>query len=218
MYHTKEETRFFVDVDAESEEEAQLMWDRIREGLRNLDVEFPRLKIFVDGFVKGTKRTFLSDGGPTAKTAKELVDQGATLMPTEKLKFLNKFENAETILLFQLSLAEDLELKGTDDYQLWDNILSSVTEVIKNTRLRDMAIAESIDNSLEEDEVGILFMGAGHKVQEHLPPDIKVEPISEEVMALNREFAPRYDFETVLEMAKTTRDSFAPPSRGPERI
>ena len=40
---------------------------------------------------------------------------------------------------------------------------------------RDLHIAKNIDRSLKEGDLGILFIGATHRVEENLPKDIEVE-------------------------------------------
>jgi hypothetical protein len=43
---------------------------------------------------------------------------------------------------------------------------------------RDRFIAKRIDQTLKEGEVGLLFIGASHRVRSYLPKDIKIIPLS----------------------------------------
>lgn len=62
-------------------------------------------------------------------------------------------------------------------------------EIIRLANERDTFVAHRIAATLQEGEVGILFMGAYHDVVSKLPPDIQVEPLTENLKEVTSEIA-----------------------------
>ena len=98
----------------------------------------------------------------------DLIRGGATLMRTENFELLKE----EYKLIKAMAAAKSgLEASFAQDAyrRRKDGLLKE----------RDLYIAKNIDRTLKEGELGILFMGATHRVQENLPGDIGVEYLGE---------------------------------------
>ncbi len=218
MVHTEAE----IGYDFLSEEEkknTELLWKQIREAIGNLDLDWKSVKLFVDGIVNAQDELeILRSSGPTAETIRMLVERrGTSIMPTEDADLCSKTSELVREAFSQSSKTKRVDLQGEKGFKVWDSALSMLKEVQENTILRDKAIAHNIDTGLRNDETGILFIGSAHNVQEHLPRDIQAEPISEDVFALRELLGDHTMIEKDIEEVRAIRDSFAPPSRGPER-
>ena len=211
MVHTQDELDF--EVLSGHEVEAQKLWEKIKAEIKKLNFDPKRVKIFVDGVTKGEEKRILMEKGPTAEISRSFVTLGAMVMATESPDLLADSDEIRTKAL----IAEDFMTEDKEDFTYYDDSISILTELKENTRLRDIFMAGQIDLNLHEDEVGFLFVGGAHRVQEYLSPDIKVEPLSQEFLDLFRKYESEYGFEKTLEGLKTTRDSFIPRYRGAER-
>jgi hypothetical protein len=149
-------------------------WDAIESYFENIDIYIPGTKIYQDGmFVDGEMALkFLSEGiksgSKNSEIISKLIGRGAILMKTEDFKMVK------------------------DEYDGLQNILKSKTSIKKLFMLlrykmskpiflkrRDKFIAATIDETLEQNETGILFIGAYHNVRKRLPKDITVIELKE---------------------------------------
>lgn len=130
-----------------------------------------RIKKYVNGF---EKVKVYQDGLPD--TRKKLVD-----------KILNEVKSPNYELLRFLK-EKGAKVFGTEDPKLLKEEYKFTSEVIKKrakgTPLkkaahllaqRDTYIAKRIDETLKQGDLGILFLGAAHQIQNKLPKDIQVE-------------------------------------------
>ncbi len=151
---------------------AAKFWQMVSDYLETLDVK--NLKVYQDGFV--------SDGNPGKKIIEEGVRRGS--------------KNYEIILNL---LNRGAEVISTEDMALLQEEYGYISQIIKAetsarrrlaykeyesrksqlTMERDSFIAGTINETLEDGEVGLLFIGAYHDVIPHPAEDIAVEQLKE---------------------------------------
>lgn len=141
---------------AERSAEFDAIWRGIAEAIAALGLDLKRIKLFQDSLpVCGRESELVRDlaaqGSRNHQLLESLMRGGATLVGTE----------SPTLLL--------------DEYRLLQSPERTEAQAAALLEARDRFIAERIDASLGDDEVGILFMGALHKVAKFLPERIKVE-------------------------------------------
>jgi len=151
---------------------ASHFWQMVSDYLETLDSK--KLKIYQDGFV--------SDGDLGKRMIEEGVRRGS--------------KNYEIILNL---LNRSAEIVSTEDTALLQEEYGHISRMIKAetpsqkrlayqkyesrksqlTMERDNFIARTINETLEDGEAGLLFMGAYHDVIPHLAKDIVVEQLKE---------------------------------------
>lgn len=152
-------------------------WKRVAAHLGSHD---PRhLKLYQDGLpadgplgmriVEAAARR----GSANYQLLLDLVHKGAELRKTEDLVLL--LQERQNILD---ALAQPLAPGATRDIQASSRERDILTEK------RDRSIAEAINTSLKEGELGALFIGAHHHVAAHLAADIQVIALKEQAMLL----------------------------------
>ena len=110
------------------------------------------LKIVADGVKKGSKNY---------EIVSRLIKRGAQLVKTESFPAVKK----EYDYLIQITKAKKSIKKiiAALNYRFHKKIL---------LKKRDEFIAKTIDNTLKQDETGVLFLGAHHEIIPRLPEDI----------------------------------------------
>lgn len=151
---------------------ASHFWQMVSDYLETLDAK--NLKVYQDGFV--------SDGDLGKKIIEEGVRRGS--------------KNYEIILNL---LNRGAEIVSTEDMALLQEEYGYISRIMKAktpsqrrlaykeyesrksqlTMERDSFIARAINETLEDGEVGLLFIGAYHDVVPHLAKDIAVEQLKE---------------------------------------
>jgi hypothetical protein len=135
-------------------------WNEVRQRLRPLRAQAQKLRIYQDGLpVCGQEtelaRQLAAQGSRNHQLLVELVEAGAVLVGTEDPDLLRQ-EHARA------GRAEGVaEAASAARY---DDLMEA----------RDRYVARRIDVTLTEPELGLLFMGALHRVVEKLPSDIQV--------------------------------------------
>ena len=156
----------------EHKQDLELFWTTLEGSLeRRLEgVNLSQVKLYQDGQVIdgpiGTKmiEEIARRGSKNHQILLDLIQRGATLMRTENFELLKE----EYKLIKGMAAARSpLEAK----------IVEATYRRRKGGLLkeRDLYIAKNIDHSLREGELGILFIGATHRVEENLPKNIEVE-------------------------------------------
>jgi len=159
------------------------MW---RDHLRTIDGFWDALFIYFDSInVSGTKifqDGMIVDGEPGLHIIREgdkagsknhqlvsrLLQKGAILMKTEDFNLVKKERDRLVKMIQAKSTAA--KILGLILYKLTKNTL---------LKQRDEYIAQRIDQTLEEGETGILFIGAYHHVRSKLALDLKIKEIKE---------------------------------------
>ena len=139
------------------------LWHRIRQRVLALPVDFTTVRLYQDGLpVCGHElaivETLAAAGSSNHQLLLELVNRGAILMGTEDPALLLQ----ERDRLRQQCTAEPTSGVGEDP--LYDTLIAQ----------RDASIANRIASTLREGELGLLFIGALHRVVQRLPEDIAV--------------------------------------------
>lgn len=131
-------------------------------------------KIYQDGMIADGEiaRRIIEDGIKAGSRNYELVsrliNRGAILVRTERLNLLTE----ERDRLLSITQAESITQKLFAYFKY---------KLLKNRLLnkRDRFIAQRIEETLNEGEKGILFIGAYHNVKKYLPSDIQIKEIKD---------------------------------------
>lgn len=136
--------------------EFDAIWRAIEAAITGLGLDLRRVKLYQDSLpVCGKEAALTHDlaeqGSQNHRLLEKLARGGATLVGTESPALL---------------LEEYRSLQSAD---------RGPQEAAALLEQRDRFIAERIDRTLGEDEIGLLFIGALHQVARFLPPRIQVE-------------------------------------------
>jgi hypothetical protein len=136
--------------------EFDAVWRAIADEIRRLGLDFSRVKLYQDslpvcGHENELVRDLASLGSRNHQLLESLVREGASLVGAE----------SPALLLDEYLLLQSSERTPAREAALLE--------------ARDRFIAERIDATLGDDEDGVLFIGALHKVAKFLPRRIRVE-------------------------------------------
>lgn len=143
-------------------------WETIDCRIKSLTYDFAKMKVYQDG-LPDTRPDLVNKivsevQSPNYALLRWLKGKGATIVGTENLKLVTE----EYRLLKAIFEAEDEGQKrdAKKRYQKRaDDLLS----------LRDAYIAQKIDATLKYKELGILFIGVAHHIENVLPKDISIK-------------------------------------------
>lgn len=147
-------------------------WDSLAQYFESLEAK--GFKIYQDGLVTNGEVSLkiVSDGAKKGSKNYEIVSRlicrGAHLMKTENFPWVKN----EYDYLIKITKAKKHTKKiiAALNYKFHKN---------KLLRKRDEFIARTIDNTLEQGETGILFLGANHEIIPKLPEDIEIVELKE---------------------------------------
>lgn len=149
------------------------IWDEIRKRILSLKLRYRRVRIYQDGLpVCGRELEIMAEvaaqGSRNYQIVQELVRRGATLEGTEDPALLLE----EYRCIKAITTAKDSEERKRlqEEY---------AREGVRLLRERDAFISRRIDETLKDGEVGILFLGSLHRVDEYLPADFHMEYLTE---------------------------------------
>lgn len=140
------------------------LWDDIESALGGLAVEMDKVRIYQDGLpVSGKEadivRELADSGSRNHQLLLQLIEKGAKLMGTESPELLlEEYEMAKRGLSVRQARLKGREKSG------------SATLLQR----RDKFVAERINDTLKEGEVGIVFLGMLHAPEQWLAEDIRV--------------------------------------------
>jgi len=184
-------------------------WQRVADYLSH--IEAADLRIYQDGLLAGGElgRKIVEEGARRGSKnydiILDLIKRGAEIRATEDVSFLK----AEYEHISRLTQAKS-PAHGTPAHMEYESHKERLTNE------RDRFVARTIDETLSEGEVGILFMGAYHDVISHLAPDIVVEQIKEQekVKAYFEELIHRRDEEEFEQLAEYLASPIVYPKNG----
>ena len=132
-------------------------WQEVNETFLNLPVDYARIRLYQDGLpVFGRELELVEklaeDGNRNYRLLSKLVTKGATVMGTEDAKLL--IEERDRIINNGVA----------DSANSYDELMER----------RDQYIAQRIDTTLNDGEIGLLFIGALHRVVDKLPNDVRI--------------------------------------------
>jgi hypothetical protein len=161
--------RFGAERWAVSRQVIEEVWEGIRAKLLAFKLPWERVRIYQDGLpVSGREleiaREVAAQGSKNYRIVMELVERGAMLMGTESPELLKR----EYAHLKRIAEAPT-EAEGEEAKR---GYRAESAEILKE---RDTFIARRIAETLEEGEVGLLFLGMMHEVDRLLPEGIQVE-------------------------------------------
>lgn len=139
--------------------EFDAIWRVIADAIGALRLDMKRVKLYQDSLpICGREGELVTElatkGSRNHQLLESLVQAGATLVGTE----------SPALLL--------------DEYKLLQSPTRTEAQAATLLDARDRFIAQQIDATLGDEEVGMLFIGALHKVAKFLPERIKVEVLT----------------------------------------
>ena len=150
-------------------------WQNLRRALDSMQLDYSQVLIYQDGLPKvqnvalQIEHQIVNDlakaGSANHQLVKSMLEQGAALIGTESPELLMQEYQA-----IRRSLAQGYRPEIADTP-------SEETKEAKPTLIqeRDRFIAERIDETLGSDQLGLLFIGMLHRVEDYLPDDIQIE-------------------------------------------
>ncbi len=148
-------------------------WQRVSDYLETLDAK--NLKVYQDGFVsdgdlgKKIVEEGVRKGSKNYEIILNLLNRGAEVISTEDMALLREeYRYISRIVKAETTSRRSLESK---EY---------ASRKSRLTKERDRFIARTINETLKDGEVGLLFIGAYHDVIPHLAKDIVVEQLKEQ--------------------------------------
>jgi len=145
-------------------------WDVISRYFDSIDVN--EMKIYQDGMVGESEvgKRIVEDtakaGSKNYQLVAKLLERGAVLIKTEDFGLVK--QEYDRLLAITQAGSIIQKIIAFIKYKLVKSILLNK---------RDAFIAKRIDETLEPDEKGILFIGAFHKIKKRLPKNIQVREI-----------------------------------------
>ena len=172
-------------------------WKSVAAYLHSLDPA--RMKVYQDGLAAdgAVGRRIVQEaarrGSKNYRVVLELLDGGAELRKTEDPAFLLR-ERQNILRLMQQPSTGERPISAQEYRQDRDRLMAE----------RDAFIAETINATLKEDELGVLFIGADHSVTPRLARDISVEAVKsgEKVQAYLYELFLGHDDKRLEELAE----------------
>lgn len=152
-------------------DDVEQFWDQIYREILHARLDWPRVRLYQDGLpVCGRELEIVSQvaasGSRNHQLLLELAHRGAHLMGTEDPALLmEEYTRAKASLSSKGAAPADSERSGASGSA--DDLL----------RKRDQFIATTINQTLREDETGLLFLGMIHCVLQLLAPDIQVRSL-----------------------------------------
>lgn len=146
----------------ERSEEYDAIWLTIEDSIAALGLDPKKVKLYQDslpvcGAEEALVRELAAQGSRNHRLLERLMQGGATLVGAE----------SPTLLLEEYRLLQSADRSEAQEAALLEQ--------------RDRFIAQRIAETLADDETGLLFMGALHKVARFLPPQIRVDYLRLEV-------------------------------------
>lgn len=171
-------------------------WEGIQAFFLSLDAE--QLRLYQDGLPADGEmgRRIIEEGARRGSKNYEvilkLLMRGAELRKTEDPRLLLREHENLRLMLRQPAN------EGSCESQQYRRQRESLMEE------RDRFIAASIDGTLREHELGVLFIGAYHRVETHLPHDISAKAIKDRQQVIDylRELLAGHDDNKLEELAQ----------------
>lgn len=155
------------------ERSVRQFWDSVEAFLRTLDAR--RLKAYQDGLAAGGQvgrrivQEAASRGSRNYQAVLNLLERGAVLCKTEDAQLLLQEHHDLRAALNEESVREN-QSNHERQPPPWDRLLAQ----------RDAFIAHAIAETLQEGEIGVLFLGAHHHATSGLPEDIVVVALKDQ--------------------------------------
>jgi hypothetical protein len=156
----------------ENQRKIEKFWDELEKEIDGLGLDYSKTRIYQDGLPCGGElglrivRETADKGSKNYQIVRKLIERGAAIEATESPELLRKeYEHIKAIII-----AKTPEDKA-DATRRYDQIKDELMQE------RDAYIAKAIDISLNDNETGVLFIGAVHNVIPELAKDIEVKSL-----------------------------------------
>ena len=156
-------------------------WQFLRQALTSMELDYSRVLVYQDGLPKvqnvalQIEKQIVDDlakaGSPNHQLVKSMLEQGAALIGTESPDLLLQEYHAIRRSLTQGYRPESSAATSDDSRETQPAIATGPTLM----QQRDCFIAERIGETLGNEQLGLLFIGMLHRVENYLPDDIQVE-------------------------------------------
>ncbi len=162
------------DAAQQHEQTVSQVWDQVEQALSALPVGSSGWRIYQDGLPVSEHEAAIVEelaaaGSRNHQLLKKLVERGAELMGTESASLLVEEYQLQKDLL-------DVDVPDVKRYKAAADLL----------RQRDAWIGDRINQTLQQGEVGILFIGMLHQVEAHLDADIRLRyPIGKPALSMD---------------------------------
>ncbi|MDD2339686.1 MAG: hypothetical protein PHG79_05355 [Methanosarcina sp.] len=153
----------------ENQKLIEKFWDELEKEIFQLNLDFERTRIYQDGLPcegeMGMKiiRNTAELGSKNYQIIEKMIAKGAEIVATENPELLIEERNLLLEILKDSSTSQKEEAK--------QRYVARKKELLEQ---RDEYIASRINNTLENEETGVLFIGAEHNVIPKLACDIEV--------------------------------------------
>jgi len=142
-------------------------WNMLETAIASFGLNYAKVKIYQDGLpVCGKEAEIVAEtarsGSRNFRLLETLKDKGATVMGTE----------SPELLLEEYALMRQTHNLTADQPTATDTVAKTLLD------RRDNYIARRIADTLQDEEIGLLFIGLLHSVETKLPPDISlIQPL-----------------------------------------
>ncbi|MFA8436661.1 MAG: hypothetical protein ACEPOZ_19295 [Marinifilaceae bacterium] len=149
-------------------------WDAIAYYFETIDLYIKGTKIYQDGMVTDGEIAMkiiedsIKSGSKNYEIVSDLIQRGAIIVQTEDLELVR--EELKSLQAITQTKSRTKKILRLISYKLTKGRL---------LKKRDKYIARRIAETLGENETGILFIGAYHKVKNKLPKDIQIIELKE---------------------------------------
>lgn len=158
----------------ENQKKIENFWNDLEKEIDELNLDYSRTKIYQDGLPSsgelGLKivRETADKGSRNYQIVRKYIERGAVIVATESPEFLIEEYGYIKDIVSAATAVEKADAIGR-------------YELIKDSLMhkRDAYIAKVIDNTLKDNETGLLFIGAAHNVVHELPDSIEVKSLEE---------------------------------------
>lgn len=145
------------------------LWTAIEQAIASLDLPYDRVRIYQDGLPECGREAEIvkevaTQGSRNHRLLLALVERGAQLMGTESPELLIKE--------YQLHKEELAAVPGANSPAIQQHRQTQSRQLLAE---RDRYIASRINSTLQQGEVGLLFLGLAHSVESFLAPDVLVK-------------------------------------------
>jgi len=157
--------KFSPEIWNQREQMVAKLWSDIKEKINCLDIDYKKTRIYQDGLPEckieqKIVRELAQAGSRNHQLVLELIDKGAALTGTEDVQLL-----VQEYQLHQHAKGEFHPAQGKTE------------EAARLLEARDRFIAKRIDETLQDGETGLLFLGAAHRLDLLKSADISVETL-----------------------------------------
>jgi hypothetical protein len=155
---------------SQREQTVKALWTEIERNLDALHLEGRKTRIYQDGlpicgFEERIVRELAKAGSSNHQLILRMLEQGAVLMGTEDSQ----------LLMEEYEMQKQHLAQATDKRSISAEQRKSMDRVLKS---RDSFVVDRIAATLQEGEVGLLFLGALHRLDALGATDIRVETLA----------------------------------------